>query len=98
PFFKVGNLGEIKSGEYLVESPDSIDETSARKLGAKIIPKDAVVFAKIGMAIRLNRRRLIGRECCIDNNMMAAISSTAILPLFLLRLLETIDFMPMASA
>ena len=98
PFFKVGNLGEVASGEYLTFSPNSVDEVLAKQLGAKIIPKDAVVFAKIGMAIRLNRRRLVGRECCIDNNMMAAVPTRAISARFLLRFLETVEFMPLATA
>jgi type I restriction enzyme S subunit len=98
PFFKVGNLGEVPSGEPLLRSAHSIDERMAQQLGAKIIPPGAVVFAKIGMAIRLNRRRLIGVRSCIDNNMMAAISCGAVEDRWLLRSLETIDFMPLTQA
>ncbi|MGA7740660.1 MAG: restriction endonuclease subunit S [Polyangia bacterium] len=98
PFFKVGNLGEVPSGEPLLRSAHSIDERMAQQLGAKIIPPGAVVFAKIGMAIRLNRRRQIGVRSCIDNNMMAAISGGAVEDRWLLRFLETIDFMPLTQA
>jgi type I restriction enzyme S subunit len=98
PFFKVGNLGEVQSGQPLRSSAHTIDDRLAKILHAKIIPPDAVVFAKIGMAIRLNRRRLTGVPCCIDNNMMAAIPTTAILPRFLLRFLETVPFMELTTA
>jgi type I restriction enzyme S subunit len=73
PFFKVGNLGEVQSGESLQTSAHTVDDRLAKELHARIIPPDSVVFAKIGMAIQLNRRRLVGVHCCIDNNMMAAI-------------------------
>jgi type I restriction enzyme, S subunit len=98
PFFKVGSLGEVESGEYLKAAKDTIDVNTARHLRAAIVPPNAVLFAKIGMAIRLNRRRLSGLRCCIDNNMMAAVPSNAIIPEYLLRYLETLDFMGFAQA
>ncbi len=98
PFFKVGNLKEVDSGEAMVESEHSVSKQVAKQLEAKVIPPNAIVFAKIGMAIALNRRRLIGRPSCIDNNMMASIPTDAILPHLLLRFLETIDFMQFSQA
>jgi type I restriction enzyme S subunit len=50
------------------------------------------------MAIQLNRRRLVGVRCCIDNNLMAAIPTPAILPRYLLRFLETFPFMDLTTA
>jgi type I restriction enzyme, S subunit len=98
PFFKVGNLAKVESGKPLLESDHTVDDEIARALGARIIPRNAIAFAKIGMAIRLNRRRLIGAPSCIDNNMMAVIPTEAILPCYLLRFLETIDFMPLTQS
>ncbi|MBI4766685.1 MAG: restriction endonuclease subunit S [Deltaproteobacteria bacterium] len=98
PFFKVGNLKDVASGKPLVSSEHTISERAAYSLRARIIPEEATVFAKIGMAISLNRRRLIGRPACIDNNMMAAIPNEAIHPSYLLRFLETVDFMPLTQA
>jgi len=98
PFFKVGHLGTISSNEKLTLSEHTVDETLIKILKAAIIPIDSVVFAKIGMAIRLNRRRLIGVPSCIDNNVMAITPLNIILPKYLLRYLETIDFMPLTQA
>jgi len=98
PFFKVGNLGDVNSGELLTETPDTIDNVIINELHAKIIPTNSIVFAKIGMAIRLNRRRMVGVPCCIDNNMMAAVPNGAALPHYLLRFLETVDFMALTQA
>jgi type I restriction enzyme S subunit len=98
PFFKVGNLGEVESGTLLMESKHTIDDRLVRELRARVVPTKSIVFAKIGMAIALNRRRLLGRPACIDNNMMAAIPTDAVVPTYLLRFLETIDFMPLTQA
>jgi type I restriction enzyme S subunit len=97
PFFKVGNLGEVESGELLLNSEHSIDDNTVKELHAKIIPQNSIAFAKIGMAIRLNRRRMIGVPSCIDNNMMAAVPNQKIIPMFLLRYLETVEFMPLTQ-
>jgi type I restriction enzyme, S subunit len=98
PFFKVGNLADVDSGERLKEAPDTVDDMMIKELRAKIIPPNSVLFAKIGMAIGLNRRRLSDVHCCIDNNMMAAVPTNAIGPRYLLRFLETVPFMDLASA
>src|SRR5262249_50211897 len=70
PFFKVANLAEVRAGESLRWSNHTISASDAKTLGAKIIPAGATVFAKIGMAIRLNRRRQEAQASCIDNNKM----------------------------
>src|SRR5262249_1158754 len=92
PFFKVANLAEVRAGESLRWSNHTISASDAKTLGAKIIPAGATVFAKIGMAIRLNRRRQVAQASCIDNNMMAAIPKSDIIDgRYLLRFLETVD-------
>lgn len=98
PFFKVKNLADVTSKEHLSKSQNTVDDKIVSELKAKIIPRDSILFAKIGMAIGLNRRRLVGIPCCIDNNMMAAIPNNSILPRYLLKYLETIDFMQFSQA
>lgn len=99
PFFKVGNLGEVASGEQLTTSLHTITSETAKELGARVVPSGSTVFAKIGMAIRLNRRRMLGQPSCIDNNMMAAIPDPTVMnEQFLLRFLESVKFMPLAHA
>jgi len=98
PFLKVGNLGDVDSSTPLTAAADTVDASVARDLHARIIPPSSIVFAKIGMAIRLNRRRLTGVPCCIDNNMMAAIPNGATIHRYVQRYLETLDFMELAQA
>ena len=50
------------------------------------------VFAKVGAALLLNRRRILTKPTIIDNNMMAAIPNQLALSEFLYQLLLCIDF------
>ncbi|WP_194587388.1 restriction endonuclease subunit S, partial [Vibrio anguillarum] len=44
-------------------------------ISAKVIPENAIVFAKIGAAIFLERKKICFQPSCIDNNMMAYIAN-----------------------
>ncbi len=70
PFCKVSDIsrGVAESGGVLTEAANYVDDEDLRKLRAKPIPKGATVFAKIGEALRLNRRAFVQRDCLIDNN------------------------------
>ena len=71
PFFKVSDINN-KGNELLLRSANHwISEDVRRTLGATIFPAGSVVFAKIGAAIFLERKRLLSQESCLDNNMMA---------------------------
>lgn len=50
------------------EATNYVGDDELLKLRAKPVPKDATVFAKIGEALRLNRRAYVQKECLIDNN------------------------------
>ncbi|MFN7504720.1 MAG: restriction endonuclease subunit S, partial [Limnobacter sp.] len=52
----------------------------------------SIIFAKVGAALLLNRRRILSRPTIIDNNMMAAVPSNAADTEFLYQLLLAIDF------
>ena len=74
PFYKVGSLKYADSDGYLYDTSNTINNDIRIKLKASLIPPNSILFAKIGEAIRLNRRRLNSVPCCIDNNMMAFIA------------------------
>ena len=48
-----------------------VSENVRGKLGAIRFKPESIVFAKIGAAIFLERKRLLSQESCLDNNMMA---------------------------
>ncbi|MBL9080595.1 MAG: restriction endonuclease subunit S [Planctomycetales bacterium] len=98
PFFKVRHLALGSDTELLFDSEHTITKEHAKKLGAKLIPPGSIVFAKVGEAIRLNRRRRIGKPSHIDNNMMAAIPLPGVESRWLFRLLQTVNFYSLAQA
>lgn len=73
PFYKVGSLKYSDGFGYLYDDTNTIDEETRNKLKVSLIPVNSIIFAKIGEAIRLNRRSLNELPCCIDNNLMAFI-------------------------
>jgi type I restriction enzyme S subunit len=71
PFYKVGDLKASLDGRMMGKPEHTISKETAKKLRASIIPPDSIVYAKIGAALLLNRRRITFVNCCIDNNMTA---------------------------
>jgi len=91
PFIKVSDMELPGNKKAIVEANNWIDEKTRIKEAFKAFPELSVVFAKVGAALLLNRRRILTRPTCIDNNMMAAVPS-GIEPLFLYYVLSDIDF------
>lgn len=71
PFYKVGSLKYSDNKGYLYDTEHSISEETQKIIKASIIPEHSIIFAKIGEAIRLNRRSINEKKCCIDNHLMA---------------------------
>jgi type I restriction enzyme S subunit len=57
-----------EEGGFLGHAANYIDDDVLHELRAKLIPVGTTVFAKIGEALRLNRRAITTRPCLIDNN------------------------------
>jgi type I restriction enzyme, S subunit len=90
PFIKVSDMNLPGNERFIQRSNNWIRRTDVSKY--RLHPPGSVVFAKIGEALRANRRRVLVRETIIDNNMMSAVPNGGINPSFLLYLLEGIDF------
>ena len=73
PFFKVGDMSVEANQREMIEYQHTVSSDTARRLRAYIFPPFTIVFAKVGAALMLNRRRMIVRPSCIDNNMMGFI-------------------------
>ena len=71
PFFKVSDLSGEGNQLFMNRANHYISEDVRRKLGAIRFKPGSIVFAKIGAAIFLERKRLLSQESCLDNNMMA---------------------------
>ncbi|REJ15793.1 MAG: hypothetical protein C6W57_10025 [Caldibacillus debilis] len=70
PFYKVGDLKYADENGYLSEAEITVDEKTRKRMKANPVPEGTVIFAKIGEAIRLNRRAIVPRPACIDSNLM----------------------------
>ncbi|SFA73569.1 restriction endonuclease subunit S [Selenomonas ruminantium] len=72
PFYKVGDISRnIASGNYMLgKSENFIDDNILLEIKGKIVPPGTIVFAKIGEALRLNKRAITTQKCIIDNNVM----------------------------
>ena len=70
PFYKVGDIANnvINGHVYLQSCKNYISRKIAKDIKGVIVPKDTIVFAKIGEALKLNRRAITSTECLIDNN------------------------------
>ena len=70
PFYKVSDISNAsESGSRFIEqAANYVDRNEIDLLKAKTIPKGTTIFAKIGEAIRSNRRVKTTSECIIDNN------------------------------
>ena len=72
PFYKVGDIANnVSEGNVFLEfCGNYISRNEAKELKVQIVPKNTIVFAKIGEAVKLNRRAITSRDCLIDNNCM----------------------------
>lgn len=93
PFFKVKDIDGANKNGVIRETDSTVTHETAAALGAKVFPPEAVVFAKVGAALLLNRFRLLGVESCIDNNMMGfVLDREAAYPRFMLWAMQRINF------
>lgn len=81
PFFKVGDISKnVQAGQRtLVYCDNYIDDEIVKSIRGTIIPQNSIVFAKIGEALRLNRRAITPCECLVDNNVMGINPANGIL-------------------
>lgn len=71
PFYKVSDFNNSGNEKYMIVANNYVSRQTAKFLGCKIIPAKSIVFAKIGAALMLERKRITSTDCCIDNNMMS---------------------------
>jgi type I restriction enzyme, S subunit len=70
PFYKVSDISSCldKGSHLLRDAANYISDETVQALRAKLIPIGTTIFAKIGEAIRSNKRAMTTQPCLIDNN------------------------------
>ena len=77
PFYKVSDMNLAENKLEMLVANNYVSEDQINKMKYKVIHDDAVVFAKVGAAIFLERKRK-AKNFLIDNNMMAFIPTCQI--------------------
>ena len=75
PFYKVGDISKnVQQGYKFLEICDNyIDDDILKQIKGVLIPKNSIAFAKIGEALKLNRRAITKQDCLVDNNFVYSI-------------------------
>jgi len=101
PFAKVSDISRAveEANGVLRTAANFVEEEDLRSLRAKAVSAGSIVFAKIGEALRLNRRAITEVSLVLDNNCMALTPSTErVLPKYLFWFMRTVDLSPFAVA
>ena len=92
PFIKVSDMELEGNRKYIFSSNNCISEKLANKLGITIFKPGTIVFAKVGAALLLNRRRILKLPTALDNNMMGVTLRNNIDPEFIYQWMLMVDF------
>ena len=90
PFLKVSDMTLPGNDKVMTIWNNSVSRSTAARLGATVFPSGTIIFPKVGGALLTNKRRVVQRPCCIDNNLMGCIVHRGN-PRFVLLLLEQLD-------
>lgn len=78
PFIKVSDMNLLGNEIYITRANNYVSDIQVAKNKYKVISKPSIIFAKVGAAIFLERKR-IADNFLIDNNMMAFTPNDSIL-------------------
>ncbi|MEZ0031266.1 hypothetical protein ABIF68_001636 [Bradyrhizobium japonicum] len=98
PFIKVSDFSLPENSFQIQGANNWVSRAKASEIKAALHPPGATVFAKIGVALTYNRRRLLVRDTAIDNNLMSAAPIAGkVSSQFLYCLLSHLDFNVIAN-
>ncbi len=75
PFFKVSDMNNEDNETFMETANNYITDEIRKRLGAITFPPKSIVFAKVGAGIFLERKKILTRASCLDNNMAGFILS-----------------------
>ncbi len=71
PFFKVADMATPGHKEVLLDAQNWITSEDIDELRARVIPRGSIVFPRVGAALLLNPRRILGIDAVVDDNVLA---------------------------
>jgi type I restriction enzyme S subunit len=69
PFLKVSDMNNVGNEIFMKISNNFISELNRKQLCATVFPERSIVFAKVGAAVFLERKKILYTSSCLDNNM-----------------------------
>jgi len=90
PFLRVSDMTRPGNERWIEVVDSTVTMQTARRLGAFVFPENAVIFPKVGGALLTNKRRLLRRASCIDNNLMGCVVRHADVQ-FMFTVLQQLD-------
>ena len=96
PFLKVSDMTTPGNAVWMGAAANTVSRETAARLGAFVFPPGSIVFPKVGGALLTNKRRLLRRASCIDNNVMGCVVESGDL-MFLFAVLRQLDLGRMAK-
>ncbi|MRH77717.1 hypothetical protein GH984_03275 [Spiribacter sp. C176] len=98
PFYKVSDMNSSGNEQFMSVANHYVTEADLPVLKAKPYPDGAVIFPKIGAAIRTNKKRRLTKDSLIDNNVMALIANdNVVTPGYLFRIMERTNIYSFSS-
>ena len=91
PFLKVSDMTRPGNEVWIESCNNTVSRDDADRLGAFVFPAGSIIFPKVGGAMLTNKRRLLKRPSCIDNNVMGCVVRRGRLE-FVFLLLQQLDF------
>lgn len=101
PLVKVSDISESakRNGGIIHSAKNYLAASIAKKIGAKVFPVGTTLFAKIGEAIRLNRRAINSLPILADNNVMGLIPKIdEVTPKYLFKYMHSVDLYKYSQA
>lgn len=93
PVYKVGDLSKavLENDGYLYRAGNYVNADEIPQLKGEVFPRGSTLFAKIGEAVKLNRRAYVEVEGLADNNVMSVVSVIEQSKRFIYYFLKTVD-------
>ena len=76
PFIKVADFNKAGPDAAITDAQNWVTKDVASYLGARIVPKNSVLYARTGAAMLLNQRRVAACDCIIDDNVRGLMFTT----------------------
>lgn len=73
PFYKVSDMNNEGNDIFMSDANNWLSEQVLSQIGATLFPANSIIFAKVGAAVFLERKKILSRPSCIDNNVAALV-------------------------